>query len=111
MEPSGASAAASPFDSLRARGLIAQSLFAGVGLMAIGWIATGRAFSRSQPPMDSATFALFYLGIGIVLVARIRSEHVDAARLFGPPLDETTIPLTTVAVPLCVLSIAGFWIL
>jgi membrane protease YdiL (CAAX protease family) len=60
---------------------------------------------------DPASFALFYVGVGGVLLLRIRKARVDPERLFGPEPTKATLRLATVAIPLGILSLAGFWIL
>ena len=62
---------------------------------------------KSQP----ALFAMFYLGIGTVLLLRGRSAQLDADRLLGPVPSLETLRLTVVALPLGMLAIAGFWLL
>jgi uncharacterized protein len=99
----------SPFEKLRARGLLTQSMLgAVVVLVAARFFMPGAVDSTAA---DSRSFGLFYLGIALVLVARMRAADLDIDLLFGPIPKLTTLRLTLVAIPLGVLSIAGFWIL
>ena len=63
------------------------------------------------PANDPGVFALFYVGVGIVLVWRIRSAKLDVTRLLGPTPTKDVIQLALVAPVLFVLSLAGFWAL
>jgi membrane protease YdiL (CAAX protease family)/GNAT superfamily N-acetyltransferase len=98
----------SPFDQLRATGLIVQTLLGGAGAL---------VFALLYPPLRDqwkdpfVAMALFYLGAGVVLYLRARSAHLDADKLFGPPPSRDTLRLAVVAIPLATLSIAGFWLL
>ena len=101
------SASPSPFEKLRARGLLPQTLLGALVVLMVARFVGLVDPSASDPGL----FGLFYLGIGIVLVVRIRTAHLNVEQLFGPMPTLTTLRLTLVAIPLGVLSIAGFWIL
>jgi uncharacterized protein len=98
----------SPFVRLHATGLLVQSFAAGVMLLVLARFVPGLT---DRATTDPAAFALFYVGMGAVLLARIRQARVNATRLFGPAPSGAMLRLATVAVPLGVLSLAGFWIL
>ncbi|MEO7083999.1 MAG: type II CAAX endopeptidase family protein [Gemmatimonadaceae bacterium] len=97
-----------PFERLRARGLLVQC-----GLAAIALVVAARFVSRSDPPAanDPGTFALFYLGVAIVLAVRMKLARLDLSRLFGRAPSRDMLQLAFVAPALAVLSIAGFWLL
>lgn len=98
----------SPFVRLHATGLLVQSFIAGMVLLLLGRVVPGLT---DKAPTDPASFALFYVGMGSVLLVRIRQARVNVTRLFGPAPSGPMLRLATVAVPLGVLSVAGFWIL
>lgn len=100
--------ATSPFEKLRARGLLPQSLLAAMVVMLAARFVPGLVDPGGT---DSESFGLFYLGMGIVLVARIRAADLNVEQLFGPLPTPMTLRLTVIAIPLGVLSIAGFWML
>jgi hypothetical protein len=60
---------------------------------------------------NPGTFALFYLGVAIVLAWRVRTARLDLSRVFGAPPSGQELQLTFIAPALAVLSIAGFWLL
>jgi len=99
---------ASPFVRLRARSVLTQAFFASVVLLLFAQLIPGVSMSK---PTDPALFAVFYLGIGLVLLGRGQSARLDFSRLFGPKPTSRTIKLIVVAVPLGLLSLAGFWLL
>lgn len=98
----------SPFEKLRARGLLLQSMLGVILALVIARFIPGLA---DTSPTDSGSFGLFYLGIGVVMAVRIRDARLNLEHLFGPVPTLTTLRLTVVAIPLGVLSVAGFWIL
>jgi membrane protease YdiL (CAAX protease family) len=98
----------SPFEKLRARGLLTQSMLGAIVVLVAARFVPGLV---DKSATDSGSFGLFYLGIALVLVARIRAADLNVDQLFGPVPTLATLRLTLVAIPLGVLSIAGFWIL
>ncbi|MEI4920830.1 hypothetical protein Q8G81_35330, partial [Klebsiella pneumoniae] len=72
---------ASPFVRLRARSVLVQSFFAAVVLLLFAQLIPGGSMSK---PTDPASFAVFYLGVGLVLLGRGQSARLDFSRLFGP---------------------------
>ncbi len=97
-----------PFETLRARGLLVQCLVGGVIAIALGALAFGQTSMRSN---QGVAFALFYFGMGLVLLVRVENAGLDTSRLFGAAPGLQTLRLATVALPLAILSIAGFWLL
>lgn len=100
--------APSPFEKLRARGLLTQSMLGAIVVLLAARFVPGLV---DKSATDSGSFGLFYLGIAIVIVARIRAADLNVDRLFGPVPSSAMLKLTLVAIPLGVLSIAGFWLL
>ena len=97
-----------PFERLRAPGLLFQCFLGALAAVLVVRITPGLADAgKSQPAM----FALFYLGMGLVLLVRGQQAQVDATKLFGPTPALETLQLTVVALPLGMLAIAGFWLL
>jgi len=103
-----ASSVPSPFEKLRARGLLLQCMLGVVLVLVIARLVPGLI---DKTPTDSGSFGLFYLGIGLVMAVRVRLARLNVEQLFGPVPTTNTLRLTVVAIPLGVLSIAGFWIL
>lgn len=99
---------ASPFVRLRARSVLAQSFFAAVFLLLFARFIPGLSTSK---PTDPVSFAVFYIAIGLVLLGRGQSARLDFSRLFGPKPTARMLKLIVVAVPLGLLSLAGFWLL
>jgi membrane protease YdiL (CAAX protease family)/GNAT superfamily N-acetyltransferase len=99
---------ASPFERLRATSLLFQCFLGAVAVMGLSRLVLG---GTTPPTADSGMFALFYLGIGIVILMRARGAGLSAERLFGPAPNAATLRLTIIAIPLGMLAIAGFWLL
>jgi membrane protease YdiL (CAAX protease family)/GNAT superfamily N-acetyltransferase len=98
----------SPFERLRARGLLVQCFFGAALLIAAARLILG---PNAVGVDDSGMFALFYLGGGLVLAYRAAKAGVNAERLFGPRPSAAMLRLCIVAIPLGLLAIAGFWLL
>ena len=97
-----------PFEKLRAPGVLLQCAAGALAAILLARATPGLVdIGRNQ----AGVYALFYLGVGTVLLVRGQSAHLDAERLLGRVPSLPTCRLAVVAVPLGMLMIAGFWLL
>ncbi len=98
----------SPFDRLRARGLIGQSLaltFAGIVLLVIPW---ARPAGAPIPYGFEIAFAMLtYAAVVVVLVVRGRAAGLSWRALFGPAPTRHDLPLSVIVVPVLLLTMGA----
>jgi membrane protease YdiL (CAAX protease family) len=97
----------SPFDRLRARGLLAQMFLATIAVVLLVRL-TGAGRRVGDPRVVAL---LLFLAVALVVIVRGSQAGIVWARLFGPPPSRDAWPLLLVVVPLALLMHAGFYLL
>ena len=97
----------SPFDRLRARGLIVQCLLAFAVVMAAFGVVWPRGATMSSRPLRVVGL-LIYLTAALVLLVRARRARLEWHRLLGPrDIPRELVPLLTVIVPVVLITIGA----
>ena len=97
----------SPFDTLRARGLVVQLLlaFAVVGLL-YNWFLV-RSGTAMTPRATRIGALLAYLAVLAVLAIRARQARLDWRALFGPRPTDDLVPLLGVVAPVGLITLGA----
>ena len=97
----------SPFDRLRARGLLGQILLASAVIIAA---LLGMSRTLRQPGYTGAGAVMVYVGILIVLFIRAHGVKLDWRKLMGRPAELADLPLLGVVIPLALITIGAMYL-
>lgn len=103
MTDTAAGRAPSPFDRLRARGLLGWFVLASVGIATIAAVVARVAHVR---PDQKALALLVMLAVLLTLLVRARRAGLDWVRLFGPRPERSMLPLLLVVAPVATITFA-----